>query len=45
MYPKNDTVFYLTVVEAEISFSINDGIVEILTLFQTGQELQGKKVE
>ena len=45
MFPKNDTVFYLTVVEAEISFSINDGIVEILTLFQTGQELQGKKVE
>ena len=45
IYPKNDTVFYLTVVEAEISFSINDGVVENLTLFQAGQEIQGKKVE
>ena len=45
IYPKNDTVFYLTVVEAEISFSMNDGLVENLTLFQDGQESQGKKVE
>jgi serine-type D-Ala-D-Ala carboxypeptidase/endopeptidase len=45
IYPENDTVFYLTVVEAEISFSMNDGVVENLTLFQDGQELQGKKVE
>jgi D-alanyl-D-alanine-carboxypeptidase/D-alanyl-D-alanine-endopeptidase len=45
MFPKNDTVFYLTVVEAEISFSMTDGLVENLTLFQDGQEALGKKIE
>lgn len=45
IYPKNDTVFFPTAVEAEISFQVNDGIVESLTLFQGGQGLPGKKIE
>lgn len=45
IYPKNDTVFYLTVVEAEISFQLEKGAVESLTLFQGGQEMLGKKID
>jgi len=45
MFPENDTVFYLTVVEAKISFQHEKGAVESLTLFQGGQEMLGKKIE
>ncbi len=45
IYPENDTVFYLTVVEAKISFQLEKGAVESLTLFQGGQEMPGKKIE
>ncbi|MEK6152538.1 serine hydrolase [Flavobacteriaceae bacterium 3-367] len=45
MYPESDTVFFLTVVEAKISFQLKEGNVEGLTLFQGGQEIQGKKIE
>jgi len=45
IFAKNDTLFYLTVVEAEISFTLVDGVVEKLTLFQGGQVLPGKKIE
>lgn len=45
IYPENDTKFYLTVVEASISFQRKNGVVESLTLFQGGQEIPGKKVE
>ncbi|MEM8508607.1 MAG: serine hydrolase [Bacteroidota bacterium] len=45
IYPESDTVFFLTVVEAKISFQLKDGNVERLTLFQGGQEIAGKKIE
>lgn len=45
IYPKNDTLFFLTVVEAEISFQLGEGTIESLTLFQDGQEMRGKKIK
>lgn len=45
MFAENETLFYLTVVEAKISFQRKNGEVESLTLFQGGQEMLGKKVE
>jgi CubicO group peptidase (beta-lactamase class C family) len=45
MFPENDTVFYLTVVEAKISFQLEKGAVESLTLFQDGHEMLGKKIK
>ena len=45
MYPENDTVFYLTVVDAKISFQLEKGAVESLTLFQDGQEALGMKIK
>jgi len=45
IYPENDTVFYLTVVEAKIAFQLKKGAIESLTLFQGGQEMLGKKIE
>lgn len=45
MYPESDSLFYLTVVKAKISFQFNEDQVESLTLFQGGQELPGKKIE
>ncbi len=45
LYPENDTLFFLTVVEAQISIQLKEGNVESLTLFQGGQEMIGKKIE
>jgi D-alanyl-D-alanine-carboxypeptidase/D-alanyl-D-alanine-endopeptidase len=45
IYPENDTVFYLTVVEAKIAFKLEKGAVKSLTLFQGGQEMLGKRIE
>ncbi|MEK6481526.1 serine hydrolase [Catalinimonas sp. 4WD22] len=45
MYPESDTAFFLTVVEARITFKVEQDSVKSLTLFQAGQELLGKKVE
>lgn len=45
IYPENQTKFYLTAVEASISFQSKNGVVESLTLFQGGQKMPGKKVE
>lgn len=45
IYPESDTLFFLTVVKAKISFQLKDGNVESLTLFQGGQEILGKKIE
>ncbi|PCJ90961.1 MAG: serine hydrolase [Flavobacteriaceae bacterium] len=45
IYPESDTEFFLTVVEAKISFQLKEENVESLTLFQGGQELVGKKIE
>jgi CubicO group peptidase (beta-lactamase class C family) len=45
IYPENDTVFYLTVVDAKIVFHIEKDAVVSLTLFQRGHETLGKKIE
>lgn len=45
IYPENDTTFYLTVVEAKITFQLKNDTAESLTLFQGGQEIKGKKIE
>lgn len=45
IYPKSETEFYVKVVTAQIVFKKNDaGAVESLTLFQSGQEIVGKKI-
>jgi len=46
IYPKSENVFYLKVVEAQITFNKNDaGRVESLTLSQGGQETIGSRLE
>ncbi len=45
IYPENDTVFYLTVVDAKIAFHFEKDAVESLTLIQGGQEIPGKKIQ
>ena len=46
IFPKSNTIFYLNDVEAELRFNINnEGKVESLTLFQGGQQLEGKRME
>ena len=46
IYPKSNDEFYLKVVPAQIIFIKDDnGEIESLTLFQNGQELNGKKME
>ncbi len=45
IYPESQTKFYLTVVEASISFQSQNGVVKSLTLFQGGQKMPGNKVE
>ena len=45
IYPENDTLFYLTVVDAKIAFQLKNDTVESLTLFQNGQQVVGKKIE
>lgn len=45
MYPESDTLFYLTVVKAEISFQLEEDQVKSLTLFQNGQAMPGRKIE
>ncbi|MDX1406659.1 MAG: serine hydrolase [Saprospiraceae bacterium] len=46
IYPKSETEFYLTVVNAQIRFNPGpDGGTESLTLFQGGQELTGERKE
>ncbi|MET2985327.1 serine hydrolase [Aureibaculum conchae] len=45
IFPKSNTVFYLKVVNAQITFNTNKtGKVESLTLLQGGQEMTGKKL-
>lgn len=45
IYPKSNTVFYLKVVPAQITFNTaKDGTVESLTLLQGGQEMTGRKM-
>ena len=46
IYPKSHDEFYLKVVPAQIIFIKDEnGEIESLTLFQNGQELNGKKME
>jgi len=46
IFPKSDAVFYLKVVNAQITFnSGEDGSVESLTLLQGGQEMIGAKLK
>jgi CubicO group peptidase (beta-lactamase class C family) len=46
IFPKSDAVFYLKVVNAQITFnSDEDGSVESLTLLQGGQEMTGAKLK
>ncbi len=44
IYPENDTVFYLTVIDAKIVFHLEKESIESLTLIQDGHEMQGKKI-
>ncbi len=44
MFPENDTAFFLTVVEAKITFQLKEDSVQSLTLFQGGQEILGKRL-
>ena len=45
LFAKSDHEFFLTVVEARITFQVNENEVKSLTLFQNGQEMVGKRVE
>ncbi len=45
LFPENDTLFYLTVVDAKIAFHLEKDAVESLTLYQDGQEMEGKKIK
>ncbi|WP_114749786.1 serine hydrolase [Pleomorphovibrio marinus] len=45
IHPQNDSVFFLTVVEATITFQRRKGAVESLILFQGGQKMLGKRIE
>jgi D-alanyl-D-alanine-carboxypeptidase/D-alanyl-D-alanine-endopeptidase len=46
IYPKSETVFYLKVVEAQVTFNLNeDGQVASMTLLQGGQETTGLKLK
>ena len=45
LFAQSETEFFLTVVEARITFQVKYDTVSSLTLFQAGQEVTGKKVE
>lgn len=46
IFPKSNNVFYLKVVNAQITFNKDEnGSVESLTLLQGGQEMNGKKLK
>jgi len=45
IFPKSENVFYLKVVEAQLTFNKNEnGVVVSVTLHQGGQEMLGKKL-
>ncbi len=43
LFAQSPTEFYLKVVEARVVFSVKDGQVESLTLYQNGQAIPGRK--
>lgn len=45
IFPESDTLFFLKAIKAKISFQVNQGDVQSLTLIQRGQEMPGKKIE
>lgn len=45
LYPENDTLFYLTVVDATITFHLKNDTVTGLTMFQGGGEMRGRKIK
>ena len=45
IFPEDDSTFFLTVVEAKITFQLKEDSVQSMTLFQGGQEILGKKIE
>ena len=45
LFAKNDLEFYLTVVDAQITFQVKNDEIESLTLFQNGQEMVGRRIE
>ena len=46
IYPKSENVFYLKVVEAQLTFNLNDnGQIESVTLLQGGNETTGMKLK
>ena len=46
IYPKSETVFFLKVIEAQITFNLNDdGKVESMTFLQDGQVSTWLKLE
>ena len=46
IYPRSENVFYLKVVEAQVTFNKNeDGMVVSMTLLQGGQETTGRKLK
>lgn len=44
LFAKNETEFYLTAVEAQVTFQIVEGEVQSLTLVQAGREMVGEKI-
>lgn len=44
IFAKSNNVFYYKVVEAQLTFNENNGVVESVTLFQGGQTITGKKL-
>ncbi|PIA82034.1 serine hydrolase [Gaetbulibacter sp. 4G1] len=46
IFPKSENVFYLKIVNAQLTFNKNDaGKVESITLLQNGREMTGKRLE
>ena len=45
VYPSSETEFYLKVVDAQIEFTVQDGSVSRLTLYQRGREIVFERTE
>ncbi len=45
LFAKSATEFFLKIVEAQVTFSVKEGKVESMTLFQGGQVMPGKKIK
>jgi CubicO group peptidase (beta-lactamase class C family) len=46
LFAESENTFFLKVVEAKVTFNKNpDGTIKSLTLFQGGQEMEGKKIK